>query len=212
MAGRCVIVGGAAIEDYDRLCACLKKDDFIIFCDSGLRHMGALKVIPDLIVGDFDSHKDPKLDVETIVLPVEKDDTDTVYAAKEGMRRGFEEFLLIGAVGARLDHTLANISILLMLDKAGKRAQLIDDYSVMEIVSGKPAFIEDTYPFFSLLNITGTARGVDIANAKYPLCNAEIDCDYQYGVSNQVLKGARAMVRVRKGCLLLIKIFRDRTE
>ena len=78
-------------------------------------------------MGDFDSHDNPHLTVETIVLPCEKDDTDTVYAVKEAVKRGFDDFLLIGVVGARLDHTLGNVSILLYLDSLEKRGCIIDD-------------------------------------------------------------------------------------
>lgn len=202
---RCVIVGGADINNYgfirEKLCA----DDYVIFCDSGLKHLENLQVQPSLIVGDFDSHENPHLDVETIVLPCEKDDTDTVFAVKEAIKRGFDDFLLIGVVGARLDHTLGNVSILLYLNSLGKKGCVIDDYSEMEIVMDKPVPITEKYAFFSLLNITGCAKGITITGAKYPLDNAEITCEYQYGVSNEVLPGQTAYVSVREGCLLLIK-------
>ena len=124
---RCVIVGGADIRAYDFVRSHLRADDFVIYCDSGLKHREGLGAAPDLIVGDFDSHENPHLPVETIVLPRAKDDTDSVFAVKEALRRGFEEFLLLGAMGARLDHTLANVGILLMLDAANKRAMAVDD-------------------------------------------------------------------------------------
>ena len=203
---RCVIVGGADINNYEYIKSCLHNDDFIVFCDSGLKHLESLQVKPGLIVGDFDSHDNPYLDVETIVLPCEKDDTDTVFAVKEALKRGFDNFLLIGVVGARLDHTLGNVSILLMLDRAGKKGKIIDDYSEMEIVSNEPAYIQDSYSFFSLLNISGIARGITIINAKFPLNNDEITCEYQYGISNEVLPGRTARVFVREGKLLLIKV------
>ena len=207
---RCVIVGGAGIERYDLVRKALHRDDFFVFCDSGLKHMPGLGVKPDLIVGDFDSWEDPHMDVETIVLPAEKDDTDTFFAAKEMVKRGFDAFLLVGVIGARLDHTLANLSILLMLDEADKDAKAIDDYSEMEVISAKAgktgrASIEDSFSFFSLLNITGTAEGISIRNAKYPLEDGKVDCSYQYAVSNEVLPGKTAEVSIAKGRLLLIK-------
>lgn len=206
MRGRCVIVGGADINNYGFICEQLCADDYVIFCDSGLKHLKHLPVKPGLIVGDFDSHENPHLDVETIVLPCEKDDTDTVFAVKEAIKRGFDDFLLIGVVGARLDHTLGNVSILLYLDSLGKQGGIIDDYSEMEIVSDEPVSICDQYAFFSLLNITGCAKGITITGAKYPLNDAEISCEYQYGVSNEVLPGETATVSVENGKLLLIKI------
>lgn len=202
---RCVIVGGADINNYEYIKSCFRNDDFIVFCDSGLKHLNALQVQPGLIVGDFDSHDNPHLNVETIVLPCEKDDTDTVFAVKEAIKRGFDDFLLIGVVGARFDHTLGNVSILLYLDSLGKKGKIIDDYSEMEIVSKEPAHIDDSYAYFSLLNITGNAKGITIENAKYPLNNAEITCEYQYGVSNEVTPGKTAKVTVKEGKLLLIK-------
>jgi thiamine pyrophosphokinase len=201
---RCIIVGGADINNYgfirDKLCA----DDYVVFCDSGLKHLEQLQARPSLIVGDFDSHENPRLDVETIILPCEKDDTDTVFAVKEAIKRGFDDFLLIGVIGARLDHTLGNVSILLYLDSLGKKGCIIDDYSEMVIVSNKPVSISDQYSFFSLLNLTGCAKGITITGAKYPLVDGEISCEYQYGVSNEVLPGHTAVVSVKEGKLLLI--------
>lgn len=201
-----MIIGGADIGRYDRIHSYLREDDFYICCDSGLKHREKLGIIPNLIVGDFDSYKNPHMDVETIILPCEKDDTDTVFAVKEALSRGFQDFLLVGVIGGRLDHTLGNVSLLLMLDAQGKEAMALDDFSEMQIVSDQPVQIEDCYAYFSLLNISGTAQGITIKNAKYPLAEAEISCEYQYGISNEVLPGKYAVVTVKQGRLLLIKV------
>ena len=76
----------------------------------------------------------------------------------------------------------------------------------LEIVSNFPVQITDQYAFFSLLNISGTAQGITIRNAKYTLEDAEITCEYQYGISNEVLPGRVAEVSVKRGRLLLIKV------
>lgn len=204
---RCVIVGGAKIQNYERIRNALKPTDFVIYCDSGLTHQSNLCVGPDLIVGDFDSHCDPHLMVETIVLPCEKDDTDTIFAVKEAIKRGFTDFLLIGVIGERLDHTLGNVSALLMLDSSNLNAKIIDDYSEMVIVSNKTVYLDDSFSYFSLLNISGIAKGVTVKNAKYPLEDAEITCEYQYGISNEVIRGKTAEISVSNGRLLLIKVY-----
>ena len=203
---RCVIIGGADIGRYDRIRGYLREGDFYICCDSGLKHREGLDIVPDLIVGDFDSYENPQLNIETITLPREKDATDTVFAVKEALSRGFQDFLLVGVIGGRLDHTLGNVSLLLMLDAQGKTATALDDFSEMEIVSGQPVQIQDCYTYFSLLNISGTAQSITIKNAKYPLDDAEITCEYQYGISNEVLPGKIAVVTVNQGRLLLIKV------
>jgi thiamine pyrophosphokinase len=205
---RCVIVGGADISCYEYIKSQIRDDDFFIYCDGGLKHMEKLDRKPGLIVGDFDSHEDPHMDIETITLPCEKDDTDTYFAVKEAIKRGYADFLLIGVVGNRFDHTMGNISILLYLDSRGKKGMIIDDYSVMQIVSDEPVYIDDSYSYFSLLNISGTAKGIDITGAKYPLENGEITPEYQYGISNEVLPGKAAGVSVKEGRLLLVKVLR----
>ena len=201
---RCVIIGGADIGRPERIRRYVRRDDYIVCCDSGLRHMEALGVQPDLIVGDFDSHGRPNLPIETIVLPCEKDDTDTVFAVKECLRRGFDEYVLLGVMGGRMDHALCNISILFMLESEHKRAMAADDYSEYMVAGHDTVFVADRYPFFSLLSLAGTARGITIRNAKYPLENAEITPDYQYGVSNEVLPGRTAEITVTDGRLLVI--------
>ena len=82
----------------------------------------------------------------------------------------------------------------------------------MEVVSDKPVSICDQYSFFSLLNTTGCAKGITITRAKYPLVDAEISCEYQYGVSNDVLPGETATVSVKYGKLLLIKIQNEKVK
>ena len=232
---RCVIIGAAEIQNYEKIKKYFRNDDYYIYCDAGLKHQARLGVWPDLIIGDFDSYAKDEMErkyqeiknahedslnqnqkqaqaaarkpPELIVLPCEKDDTDTVFAVKEALRRNFAEFLLVGVIGQRLDHTLANVSILYMLDEAGKQGRILDDYSEMQLVSGSPVRIDDTCAYFSLLNLSGQAEGVTITHAKYPLQDAAIHCEYQYGVSNEVLPGETAEVTVARGKLLLIKIF-----
>ncbi len=204
---RCVIIGAAEISNYSRIKSYLRPDDFIIACDGGLDHAEKLGIQPNLIIGDFDSHERPQTSIEIIQLPCEKDDTDSFYACKEAIRRGFKDFLLLGVIGQRFDHSLVNISLLLYLQKEGKKALLLDDYSEMQIVGTDPVQIPDSFSYFSLLCVAGDVSGVTIKNAKYPLEGASIQTSYQYACSNEVLPGQTALVSVEKGLLLLIKIF-----
>ena len=205
---RCVIIGAAPISNYKKIRSFLREDDFVIACDGGLYHIEKLGLESDLIIGDFDSHENPHLPIETIVLPHEKDDTDSVFALKTALSRGFTDFLFVGMVGARFDHSLGNLSLLLACHKANAHALLLDDFSEMEIVGKEKVQISDEYAYFSLLNITGKAHKITIKNALYPLENAEITPEYQYGVSNEVLPEKTASVSVREGELLLIKVWK----
>lgn len=206
---RCVIVAAGQILDYERAESFLQPGDFFIFCDDGLRHAESLGVTPSLIVGDFDSCNAELLTkwsnrCETIRLPREKDDTDTLFAVKLAVERGFDDFLLLGAMGGRFDHALGNVSILLYLHGLGKKAILVDDYSIMKIVGRESLYIEDNCSYFSVLTVAGDVSGVNIKNAKYPLENAKLAADFQLGISNEVLPGKTAEVSVEQGRILVV--------
>lgn len=203
---RCVIVGNAAINNYDKVKQYLSEDDYFVYCDGGLKHMDELRFKPDLIVGDFDSHENSMLDVETIVLPCEKADTDTCYALKVCIDRGYKYFLFVGCIGERMDHTLGNLSLLIMLKEKGLKGIMIDDYSEISIVS-KEETVDDSFSYFSLLSLSDSSDQITIKDAKYPLENATINSGFQYGISNEVIKGQTAKVSCKRGNLLLIKVF-----
>lgn len=208
---RCVIVAAGQILDYERAESFLQPGDFFIFCDDGLRHAESLGVTPSLIVGDFDSCNAELLTkwsnrCETIRLPREKDDTDTLFAVKLAVERGFDDFLLLGAMGGRFDHALGNVSILLYLHGLGKKAILVDDYSIMKIVGRESLYIEDNCSYFSVLTVAGDVSGVNIKNAKYPLENAKLAADFQLGISNEVVPGHVAEVNVDQGRVLVIVV------
>ena len=208
---RCVIVAAGEIHNYERAKSFLREDDFFIFCDAGLSHAGGLGVKPDVVVGDFDSCEPGDLEwwkerCEIIQLPREKDDTDTMFAVKLAVERGYCDFVLLGAMGGRFDHALGNISILLYLNGLGKKAVLIDDYSLMQIAGKEPLLIEDSCSYFSVLTVAGNVSGVNIKNAKYPLENARLTPDFQLGISNEVLPGKVSEVSVESGRVLVVVV------
>ncbi len=205
---KCVIIGGSDIKNYEWVKSHIDEGDFCIYCDSGLYHLEKLGAAPGLIIGDFDSHPEPHMDAETIKLPTEKDDTDTVYAVKEAMKRGYRDFVIVGALGRRFDHTLGNLSILLMLHKENCRGVIVDDYSEIKVFSKEDGVekVDDDCKYFSLLCAGGNAKGIKIANAKYSLENADLTMEFPLGVSNEVLPGKQAEISVEEGRLFLIKI------
>ena len=208
---KCVIVGGVKINNTAQIKEYIDESDFVIACDSGITSCKELGITPNLIVGDFDSHEKPDTEIETITLPTAKDDTDTMFAAKEAVNRGFGEVVLLGAVGDRIDHTLANVYILSYLQNEGVKGLIVDDFSEMLIIgkngqnTGK---ISDIYGYFSLICLEGKVEGVTIKNAKFPLENGIITPNHQYATSNEVLPGEVAEVSIEKGSTLLVKVFK----
>ncbi|MBQ7128965.1 MAG: thiamine diphosphokinase [Clostridia bacterium] len=202
---RCVIVGGAEIENYERLKQILLKDDYFIFCDSGLKHLKELSVKPNLIVGDFDSFKQPETDIKIIKLPHEKDDTDTFAAVKTAIKNGFCDFLIIGVIGQRLDHTIANVSMLKYLKNKKATAKIIDDYSEMFLLEKECEISKEECEYFSVIALSEKLEGLSIKGAKYELENAVIENSFQLGVSNE--PKSNTTITLEKGDALIIKVF-----
>nr|MCR4697142.1 thiamine diphosphokinase [Lachnospiraceae bacterium] len=141
--------------------------------------------------------------------PCEKDDTDTCYAMKECIERGFDEFLFAGVIGERFDHSFGNISLLVKLNELRKKAVIIDDYSEMSIIPREGCIIKgDNIAYFSIISLSDSLKGVTISDAKYTLDEAEIKSNYQYGISNEIIDNNPAKVYCKEGNALLIKIFR----
>ena len=204
---KCAIIAGSEIKNYEWVKSHFDEDTFCIYCDGGLYHEKELGVKPDLIIGDFDSHPVPETDTELIKLPTEKDDTDSVYAVKEAIKRGFTDFILVGVIGKRLDHSLGNMAILIMLEMKGLSGMIIDDYSEISLISPEEkACIADEFNFFSVLPAGGNARGVTIEGAKYNVNDEELTMDFPVGISNEVEPGSRATVSVKEGKLFIIKV------
>jgi len=201
---RCVIIGGGEIADVPFIKQHILNDDFVTCCDGGYLHAFREGITPSLIVGDFDSADVPQTDIETIVLPCEKDDTDSFFAAKEGLKRGFDSFLLLGVTGGRLDHTLGAISILEFLQNAGATGEIIDKSTRIRVCSDTLS-VKNGCKYFSVFAI-GCAKGVTISGAKYNLDNAIINSHYQYGISNEVA-GDFATVSVGQGTVIVMEIF-----
>lgn len=202
---RCVIVGNADIENYEKVKAYLGNDDYFVFCDGGLKHIDSLGVSPDFVVGDFDSAKKPTSNENTLVLPTEKDDTDTFAAVKLMLKKGFKDFLLIGVIGQRLDHSLGNISILLFLKSNNAKGLIVDDYSEMFLCENTVKISKNSCSYFSVISLEKQLLGVTIKGAKYPLYNATIDNAYQFAVSNEATNDTE--ISIKQGDALIIKVF-----
>jgi thiamine pyrophosphokinase len=213
---RAVIVCAAQINNYNQIKKNLRSDDFFIFCDGGLNHCMELNVVPDLILGDFDSYTEKKIEniktefskADIIILPKEKDDTDSMYAAKKVLEAGFTEVLMIGSAGNRFDHTMVNVSLLRFFYSNEIKAQIIDDCSVIQFIGQNKIEVSPEFSYFSIIVLSDKCSGVTITNAKYPLKDAKITGLWQYAVSNEVLDKAKsAEVSIKKGSALLVMDF-----
>lgn len=198
--GKCIIFCAAAFE---ALCHCVSEEDLVIAADGGLLHMQKAGLIPDVVLGDFDSLG--YVPEGANVFPVEKDDTDAMLAARLGLRKGFREFLLYGSLdGPRLDHTVANFQALQYLADRGARGYLVGKNTLVTVVKdGALRFPAGCTGTVSVFCHGADAHGVTLTGLHYPLENGILTAGFPLGVSNH-FTGEEASVAVESGSLLVL--------
>ncbi len=177
--------------------------DLVIAADAGYRICRSLDLVPDLLLGDFDSMDQPADFPNVLRVPVEKDDTDTMLAVKTALEQGCGTVHLYGATGGRrLDHTLANLQALLYLRRHGARGYLHDNDFLWTVIENESLTIRRTveWGLFSAFCLGDRAEGVDEEGFQYPLRDAVLTPDFPIGVSNHILEPS-ATVTVRRGAL-----------
>jgi len=160
---------GKLLKDY------LKKVDFIIAADKGSECLYNYKIVPDLLLGDFDSAKKEvlekiKLQVkEVLEFPPEKDYTDTEIAVIEAVKRGASKIYLFGALGSRMDHALGNIGLLLNAKKKGVTLEIIDDNNRIYLGENNMRLLGKCGENISFHALSDKVVNFKISGAKYNL-------------------------------------------
>ena len=196
----CIIFGAA---EFDRLAEPICPGDFVIAADGGLRHTKTLQIVPNEILGDFDSLG--YVPEASTVYPVEKDDTDTMLAVRRGLELGYRRFVISGGLeGRRLDHTVANFQTLGFLAQQGAVGFLVGKESICcAVKNAGMRFPREAEGDFSLFCLGPDAKGVTIRNLYYEAENITLTSFFPLGVSNH-FTGKQASFTVTDGTVLAI--------
>jgi thiamine pyrophosphokinase len=209
------IVTGGELKDLAFLRSKIDtlKPAAIICADSGAAHLYALGMIPDAILGDMDS-LDPKIlnyfegrGCNIIKYPEGKDETDTWLALDYAMRLVPDEIYLFAASGTRIDHTLANLSLLIQGMIRNVPVKIVDAFCEIFLLKDKCVIEGEVGQTVSVLPFSGTVTGVTLKGFEFPLENAIMEPGMPYGVSNR-LRSTRGTIEVRSGYLLVIRYFK----
>lgn len=198
---KCYIVGAG---DCDRLDFKKNNDDYVIAADGGFRYLCDAKIVPDAVIGDFDSLGFSPESENVIKLNPVKDITDMKAAADYGIEKGYTEFHFYGACGGRFDHTLANVQLVSSLVKDSFKAYIHDGKTVITAVcNGEIEFDSSREGYISVFSHTDESSGVNIAGLKYEVCNAVIRNTFPLGVSNEFI-GKQSKISVADGILIVV--------
>lgn len=180
-----------------------KAADYIICADGGYTYATACGIVPDMLVGDFDSLKEPEDFFKKIKLPTEKDDTDSLYALRFAFSKGAKSIVLYGGIGTRLDHSYANVCLL--------QQALVRDIPMVVTDGCTEVYLTDSYlalekpigTTVSVYSFSDVCQGVTLTGLKYPLENAVLDKYNIIGTSNEFIR-EKAEFSVLDGNLLVI--------
>ena len=200
MQGVCYIFGAGEVSRVPAI----TPDDLIVGADGGLASIESLGFHADLAVGDFDSLGYKSQRAEVVAYPSEKDETDMLLAVNHALARGYQTIVMLGGMGGRLDHTLANIQTLLYIARRRAAGYLWDGLTALTAVTdGQLELPGEEGGLLSVFCTGGMAKGVTLGGVKYPLDRAQLSCDYPLGVSNRFL-GGTARIAVRRGALIVL--------
>ena len=206
-----IITGGKINKNFIKKHLKTNKYDIIIAVDKGLEALNKLKVKPTYIVGDFDSvenkvlKKYERLNIKIKRLVPEKDLTDTQSALELAIELGAIEIIMIGAIGTRIDHTLANIHIMKEAIKRNINIKIINENNEIKIIDKSIKIKkDDNYKYISIIPLTTKVTGITIKGMKYKLENYTLEIGNSLGISNEQIS-EEAEINITDGILIIIK-------
>lgn len=206
-----IVTGGRINKNFIKKHLKINKYDIIIAVDKGLETLDNLDIKPNYIVGDFDSIKKEvlkkyqKTNIEIVELNPEKDLTDTHSAINLAIKLKSKNITILGAIGTRIDHTIANIHILKIAVDKNIDIKIINENNEITLIEHNVKLNKDkNYKYISLIPLTTIVENVTLKGLKYPLENRTLYIGDSLGISNEQLQN-EAEIQLEKGILILIK-------
>jgi thiamine pyrophosphokinase len=210
---RAIIFANGEIDDTSQIIRLIMSNDLIVAADGGSNHCLALGLTPHILIGDLDSVNDESLQAfelagtQIVRYPQRKDFTDLELALIYVQELGFDEIIVLGALGRRWDQTLANLLLPTSRNLIHTHIRLISGSQEIRILHsgeslllfGKPG---DTV---SLIPLTDDACGITTTGLEYPLQNDNLLIGSTRGISNVMLFES-ASISLYEGILLCVMI------
>jgi thiamine pyrophosphokinase len=209
MSQRVVIFANGFLSNPQQAQALVRPDDILIAADGGLRYLLALGFHPHAVVGDLDSL--PPLLLETLqqqgtvirLYPREKDETDLELALRHALEYSPEAIRVIGALGLRLDQTLANVALLAAPWLEGIDVRLDDGVEEVLLIRSEATVEGQPGETVSLIPWGMPVEGITTEGLRWPLREETLHPDRTRGISNE-LRSPQAHVRIRSGLLIVV--------
>lgn len=189
-----------------------KTFDVIIAVDNGLKVLNEINIKPNHIVGDFDTIDPSILELykydESIKVhsfnPI-KDNTDTDIAIRLAVELKSTEIIILGAIGTRIDHVLANINVLKYALDSNVVCKIINEYNEVQLIDKSIVLYKNDIDkkYVSLIPLTERVSNVRLKGFKYELDNGVFNIGSSLGISNEIVDD-EAIIEFDNGILILI--------
>ena len=208
---KAIIVANGQIHDSDFYRGLIAPTDLVICANGGARNALALSLQPQVVVGDLDSlDSDLQAQLEgegcqVLAHPAHKDETDLELALYYAIEHEVDEILILGALGGRIDQTLANVLLLVLPELRSVKTKIINSKQEVFLIRDEVLIEGQVGDTLSLLPLTEEVTGIYTEGLEYPLENGTLCLGPARGVSN-TLAAPQARVRVGQGLLLAVII------
>jgi len=210
------IISGGVIDDPRIIMREVQTVDspVLICADGAIRFLHILDLVPDVIIGDMDSADDKMLryfEAKGSILirhPKDKDETDTQLALEHALALKPRAIRIFGALGGRIDHALANISLLVLGARRGVETKIIDERCEVVVVARRHVIHGAPGQTVSCLPVSTTVSGITLEGFQYPLTDGTMEIGIPYGISNRLI-GSQGVITVKHGYLLVVRYFRE---
>lgn len=201
----CALIGASEFNE-ERFLA-LKDEgmfDVIIAVDGGYEYLKAIDVVPDMVMGDFDSLGYEPKDIRHVRFSAHKDKSDMELAIDRAKTLKCDSLYVFGALGGRLDHTFANLSIFAKASENGMAVCMVGLTEAIFFITGPDVFEAEAREegTVSVFSATDVSSGVFERGMEWDLDDVVLDNRTSRGLSNQ-LKGEPVMIGVECGTLMI---------
>lgn len=206
---RIVIFANGELPDIKKMQAFLQVDDYILCADGGTRHALALRLKPDLVIGDMDSvrksdwQKLKKDGISVELFPRDKNETDLELAINRAIDMQPEQIVIVAALGGRLDQTIGNITLLADVRLSTFDVRLDDGVEEISICRNQAQIRGRSGDTVSLIPWQGAVTGIQTSDLKWQLNDETLYPDKTRGISNEMI-GETASVSIKSGLLLVV--------
>lgn len=212
-----IIMGNGQYGGLDFYDGKFTGTEIILCADGGANYAYKLGWQPSAIVGDMDSIRPEvkkyftDLGIPFKQLPCRKDETDTQAVLNLAVTMGAREITMLGSMGKRLDHTLANIYSGMALIRQGIKIRHLTPEYCLYLVHSEIEVIGEKGDLVSILALTDTAYAVTISGFEYPLQKVNLEKSNPFAVSN-VLNDSKGIIAVQEGVLAVLHYHSSRSK